>query len=496
MGIPYFFSHITRRNPDLIVDHNNDLVDYLFLDFNCAIHHCNSELQSKHGIVEDIEQYESNLIEECMTYIRNIVATVKLPVKCLFISIDGVVPRAKMIQQRRRRFLSSWRKTKEGAKAIWDTNAISPGTNFMRKLNKAVSNLKAREVGCDEIISSDSEEPGEGEHKIFEFMKQNSIENKKIIIYGLDADLIMLSLLINGNNKIDLMRESKFYRLQTVGEFLFLKVNLLREKLIENLRDLPGNHKIETYVFISFLIGNDFMPSLSYLKLKNDGIDYMLSCIQRICEDSNQTIVYFDDGKWNIDWTVFQQLISKIATNEDAEYKKMHYRYYSTTLKENQDPYDFYGIHNKPVDKINPNVDGWRHRFYDTLFPDVKVTSICKSYVESVKWTFEYYFNSLLSTEWYYKYDYSPTAFDLNNFLQIFDLEDIKIEENRKFSESSVSLLHILPLSSHHLLNETSKKRSLSISNAQYFPIDFKVQTYLKTYLHDCIPQLPSLMAS
>ena len=46
------------------------------------------------------------------------------------------------------------------------------------------------------IIISASDEPGEGEHKIFEYIRthQDEHKNSNTIIYGLDADLIMLTL--------------------------------------------------------------------------------------------------------------------------------------------------------------------------------------------------------------------------------------------------------------------------------------------------------------
>ena len=87
----------------------------------------------------------------------------------------------------------------------FDSNCITPGTEFMCRLHSYLKFFIQRKISTDalwsrmEVVYSGHNIPGEGEHKIMDYIRccrSQSDYNPNIrhCVHGLDADLIMLGL--------------------------------------------------------------------------------------------------------------------------------------------------------------------------------------------------------------------------------------------------------------------------------------------------------------
>lgn len=230
--------------------------------------------------------------------------------KGVFIAIDGVAPVAKIKQQRSRRFKSVHDrelfdkiKAKHGKPIphFWNNSAITPGTMFMEKLHYAI--LKWSEESKIQVIYSSCNTPSEGEHKLLQFIRNNQKENKHFsyVLYGLDADLIFLALSTNNDN-IYLLREANQMNKNEPAEKLnYVSIKIMKdcivktmtkeykEKLLDELKTneikLDNNRLINDFIFLCYLLGNDFLPHLPSLDIHKDGIEYLIRSYMKVFID-------------------------------------------------------------------------------------------------------------------------------------------------------------------------------------------------------------------
>jgi len=424
MGIPSYFSYIIRRHPYIIT--RLQKADNLYLDSNSIIYDmvaslkvCTDELLAQ-AVCDKIDEY-LKLIEP----------------KRVIIAFDGVPPMAKIKQQRERRYKSWMMPGKPG----WNTLQITPGTSFMTYLDKVLHKHFAKyKANYDYFKLSTSVEPGEGEHKIFEYIRAHPIVHKrsKTLVYGLDSDLIVLALNHLNYGDIRLLREAPAFMLED-RDLHVLDI----PKLAEGIGELIGPTKLPDYILMTLLLGNDFMPHFPALNLRTTGFDTLLKTYQQ-CMTTERLF----DGE--IKWDQMARFVQALSLQEHSiitkEYLARNRMRVDASTEEKK-------MTNLPMLKremehhICPIRVGWEKRYYDTLF-NSPIKDICKNYIDMLQWNMQYYTTGCMDWSIYYRYMYPPLLVDLAQHLPIQTIHTV----DKTILTPSELLHYVLPPVYHHYI--------------------------------------------
>ena len=546
MGIPSYFSYIIKNYANIIRNlrfftSNNDVkFDHLYLDCNSIIYDSVRALEQSQPLVRALEQsqplvraleqsqpgqpvkprpdFEDAVIKSVIEKLHVYVGFIR-PTKTLHISFDGVAPFAKMDQQRTRRYKSHFLSANsvntvniEG-KEPWNTAAITPGTQFMNKLSKRIKEAfanKEKVLKINNIIVSGSDKPGEGEHKMFEHLRNLGPTTDNVAVYGLDADLIMLSIFhLKYTKNIFIFRETpEFFKHMIPVEAApnephFLDIHQLSVSILceMNVR-FSDPYRINDYVFLCFFLGNDFLPHFPAMNIRTHGITALLDIYRKII--GNHKDRYLITPTTNqLNWPNIGLFIKEIAKNEKQllanEYhvRKKYDRFtYSEKTPEERDDI----LLNAPIiyradeKYICPDEPYWEQRYYKVLFEPnpPRVDAICRNYYEGLEWVYTYYNSHCPDWRWKYHYHYPPLFADLCKHVPKPDTALIPPNNNRNPVPPYVQLSYVLPRSQLGLLPPQIEQLLVS-NHGELYPLKYGFKWAFCRYFWEAHPILPEI---
>ena len=400
------------------------------------------------------------------TKLLEVIAQVR-PQEILVLAVDGVAPQAKISQQRQRRFKAAMERGE--TQVIFDSNSITPGTEFMRNLDSYLQRwiVSNQQKLPRKIIYSSHMVPGEGEHKILEFMRAGEIVgNGAHVLYGMDADLIMLTMLAP-IDKIFLMRENE----RDVINIDNMKYNVEKE--------YGGQTAIADFVLMTFMIGNDFLPHMPALEDLSEAMENML----RTYKKTNLSLVLNGEIIWQnlaLYLTNFAQLESEMLDTESKRDFKYPSRMLAAATTKTQRIEERSGmdIGAKVVFTSKFDYNIFRGAWYQNalglrgsaedkavftkLLPGYsfgpqtdKVISMTIDYLSGIAWVYGYYSKGIIhiNSSFIYRYHHTPLLTDLANVLsQVGTVTGYEAVGEQLPINPVYQLLAVLPLKSKNLL--------------------------------------------
>ena len=577
MGVPAFFRWLSEKYPRCLLPvletqngeaqteapTSNAECDNLYIDMNGVIHPC------AHPEDRDAPATEEQMFEDVLLYVDRLVAVAR-PTTLVYLAIDGVAPRAKLNQQRARR----WKTAKEAqekreseremraalvgandpedddekeSSAEFDSNVITPGTAFMTRLARRIrAGVQERQRLGKKfwkdvvVIVDDASNAGEGEHKIMRFVRSlRSLKNYDVntshVLHGLDADLIMLAL---ATHEVDfsILREEVLFGRQAkqteeankvarenhaklVAEregskhwvftkpLQILKVSILREYLKIEFAELQRQmaqqqsswydfeRAVDDFVFLCFFCGNDFIPHLPSLDIREGALDLLLNVYKTALPHMSGHITA-DGGR--IELRRLGELLTRVGRVEDEIFKRRKQAQdqdrdrrkrqrarsepppppatpglmplgrstSSHALLLEASPYSPGALRDAPApvvdsalkevlsrkekrkldevaanftDEIRLGDEGWKDRYYKGEFKqrDIRagggMDALMQEYVKGLDWILRYYYAGCVSWGWYFPFHYAPFASDLASYVnRLVDEQDREAPVRKK----------------------------------------------------------------
>lgn len=410
------------------------------------------------------------------------------PQKRVVMCIDGPAPIAKQCQQRQRRFVSA---RDHNPDQKFDSNAITPGTVFMDHLSKYIDWYLRKEMSDEnsiwsrlEVIFSNEKVPGEGEHKLFNYLRKFADNaNETYCINGMDADLIMLTL----GSQLDnfyILRDNQYNR---DSSYDCIDIGAVRKQLVTMLDwSEESNHTfnptqaVNDFVFMCFMVGNDFLPHMPAIEIAAGGLELMIQSYLAIGIEhghlTNGSQFNPDAVKVFLETLSLQEktILQNKASNRADFFPDEILDRNTADLGDGQYEVD---------------IDTYRDEYYQEKLPDVDIKELCHHYLDGMQWVFDYYLDGVPNWSWYFDYHYAPFAHTLARHVKDYQF---KRYEPSSPTEPFLQLLTVLPPLSARLL-PAPLDTFLASGMSEYCPMDFQTDLAGKRNTWEQVVLIPKI---
>ena len=501
MGIPSYYRKLVgsvggllyKTKPGTLVASGSQ---WLLMDYNCLIYHVlRDKKRAEYPHEESIERdrWVQRLYDDIVRYTIRVIKGAGS--ENVYIAIDGVVPMAKIRQQRMRRFKSA-----AVASSGFDTNAITPGTDFMKGLRGALEEMISDNHKIGKWVLSSADEPGEGEHKLLHHLRSLSATDDKrpFVVYGLDGDLIVLllwtqALGITGDSSIWLYREDVDNEDSVEEKYCWFSIDRLRDYLRDSEKV-----EIKEYCAAMMLLGNDFLPTSLTFKIKDGGHNFLLGWLKTSLERGE----HFLDESGQLIMPAWMRLFRQLAAVEERRFLEAIQKKWRMIPKnpEEEQPLEW---RNEKVFLKNPQAtadalelnEDWRsiyaqHILYAAPYcEESAIDTAVDAYFKSMYWIVDYYTGKAVDNTWCYSWLMPPLWKDIAASKKVYSAPIISEEFIELEPEEQLAL--VLPEKSWWLIPGGHRAGRFMEAAPEFFPEKFNYESIGKRFNWEAEPKIP-----
>ena len=469
MGVKHFFQWFRKQFETSIKNISktqtlsdvNVKVDVLLLDLNGIFHNSAQKvfqygnfkppprLLGKPTRIPNSKETRTKLFEDVCESIDRLVR-ITCPQKHLVLCIDGPAPIGKQNQQRQRRFRTAFESNGDSS---FDSNCITPGTEFMHELSLYIDSyiISKRETDSNwktpNVIFSNEKVPGEGEHKAMQFIREHGSDDDTYCINGMDADLIMLAMSTH-KPKFYILRDDMF---TSNNAFYCIDIASTRISLLKILK-WNSNHKfnekqaIDDFVFLCFMVGNDFLPHIPSIEIIEAGIELMIEIYLHVGTNYGHLTETRKNGKVYLHLEPVKVFLTIIGQNEKQNFESKIGKKASFF----PDPLMIKHSSNNSEGKWNIDIDGYISDYNVKCFgAEHDMKQVSHDYIQGLQWVLSYYTTGVQSWKWYFPHQYAPPASVLATHIDTFAFGKYGVSHP---SSPFEQLLSVLPPKSANLI--------------------------------------------
>jgi|688.fasta_scaffold136999_1 5'-3' exonuclease len=515
MGVLRLFRYYLNKYKDFYIPlkQSSDVKrgnDVFLIDLNAIFHPCCREVFTperrllRPSAPKPLDELKLKAFNNITSRIETLVKVANVR-RVIYLAIDGVAGCCKQSQQRKRRFMGARERSK--VNTAFDFANITCGTAFMKELNDFILEWAKEKRKTDwkylRIIFNGVDVPGEGEHKLVRWISNNKKRFKSWCIYSPDADLLMLGLLLDVTS-LSILKDNIYSDIK--AEFLLVLIDRLKAcvlsemsyvefaQLEHNVPDSWDNDRvIKDYVMFLFMLGNDFLPTVSSLDIASSGIDVL---VKAYCETIT-TKGYLLSTVNTLNKDSFLELIKKMALLEPYLIVQKYISVKTLTPDLLVRKYLDFSENTPTLDFDNYRVEYYQQKLNfqsQEAQEGEKINRLCEEYLEGIHFVIQYYSVGIPTYKWFFNYHYAPLFSDLAKYID-GSKQDLEFKwVFHKPLHQLENLISVLAPSSFDILpleiREHMKTRAQMDSD---FSEDFKVDYEGKKEDYEGIPLINSL---